>query len=481
MLAQKIDTADSQIHLPQVAGTFYPADMIELGAQLRRCLMVARHSTIRHPKLVIAPHAGLIYSGGVAASAFTGLAARQPAIRRVVLIGPAHRYPFKGLALHPASVWRTPMGDVPVDLVFQRRVKPLAGVSVDERPFQGEHALEVLLPLLQASLEKFEIVPLLCGDAAPELVAEALERLWGGPETLIVVSSDLSHFMPEQEAKAHDTGTRRLIETLAYDQITSDRACGHRPVSGALLLARKFDLRVTGIDFATSGDLTNDHTRVVGYGAFAFEYAAQARLGSDERALLMSTAARSLLFAVQNGGNAPQLNLQGQLPLSMSAIRATFVTLEKEHRLRGCIGSLAPHRPLLLDVVANTIKAGFQDPRFPPLQADELLTLNLSISILSHARTIDVASEAQLIEELSPDRDGLVIIDQGRSALFLPHVWAQIPDPKLFLTALKQKAGLPGDHWSPTFRAKRFTVEKFAAPLASLLQNAAPARPAPTS
>ncbi len=469
MLAASREPETSGIFLPQVAGSFYPAEPAALGAQLRRCLVAGRRSSIAHPKMVIAPHAGLAYSGGVAASAFSGLSARSGIIRRVVLFGPAHRHAFRGLALNPARAWRTPLGDVPVDILMQRRLKAMAEVTVTETPFIGEHSLEVLLPFLQVSLTSFEIVPVLVGDASADVVADALERIWGGPETLIVISSDLSHFMAEQAAKDHDSSTRRLIEMMAGDQITADRACGHRPIAGALKRARALDLRITGTDFTTSGDVTGQHDRVVGYGAFAFEYAGQARLAEQERSLLLSTAGRALAHAVAHGGHAPKLTVNGPLPLTMSAMRATFVTLEKNQRLRGCIGSLQPQRPLLPDVVANTIKAGFSDPRFPTLLADELGDLDLSVSILSHPRVIEVDSEPALIAALSPDRDGLIIADQGRSALFLPQVWAQIPDPRIFLTALRQKAGMKADHWSPTFRAQRFTVEKFGAPLSALL------------
>jgi AmmeMemoRadiSam system protein B/AmmeMemoRadiSam system protein A len=478
MLAAKADYAPTDVHGPQVAGTFYPAVPSELAAQLRRCLQVSKHSFIANPKMVIAPHAGLMYSGGVAASAFGGLSSRQCPIKRVVLVGPAHRFAFRGLALHPAKIWRTPLGDVPVDQMMQRRLNPMAEVVVDERPFAGEHSLEVLLPLLQVCLEKFEIVPILCGDVAPTVVADALERVWGGLETLIVISSDLSHYMEEQAAKTHDTSTRRLIETYAVDQITPDRACGHRAIGGALLRAKALDMRVTGLDFCTSGDVTNDHSRVVGYGAFAFEQAAQARLPREEQDVLLTAAARALAHATEHAGQMPVVNLRGSMPPTLSAMRATFVTLEKDHRLRGCIGSLRPHRPLLNDVMINAVKAGFSDPRFPPLMRDELQHLTMSVAILSEPRPIVAETETQLIEDLSPDRDGLIISDQGRSAVFLPHVWAQIPDPRLFLTALRQKAGLPGDHWSPTFRAQRFSVEKFAAPLSKLMAGPAVKRAA---
>ena len=470
MLAELQDVRDAHVQLPQVAGTFYPAAPDALRAQLGRCLLAGQRSSITSPKLIIAPHAGLVYSGGVAASAFSGLTLRQDLINRVVVIGPAHRMAFRGVALNSATSWRTPLGDIPVDIVMQQRLKPLAEVSVDDRPFAGEHSIEVLLPFLQVMLKSFQLVPVLVGEVTPAVVANVLARIWGGPETLIVVSSDLSHYMGEQAAKTHDTGTRRLIETLDAAAITADRACGHRIISGALLRAQALDMRVTATDMTTSGDVTADHARVVGYGSFAFEYGTHAQLAPGEHNVLLQTAARCLAHACQHKGKAPALSINGALPMTLSAQRATFVTLEKDKRLRGCIGSLKPYRPLLQDVVANAIKAGFADPRFAPLTLAELAGLDLSVSILSHFRPIEAATERALIEDLSPDRDGLVISDLGKSALFLPHVWAQIPDPRIFLSALRQKAGLPGDHWSPTFRAQRFSVEKFGAPVRELLK-----------
>ena len=455
----------------QVAGTFYPEDRQGLSNQLSRCIVSAVQSSIRAPKIIIAPHAGFTFSGGVAASAFHGLANRSDLIRRVVLVGPAHKMSFKGIALHPARAWRTPLGDVTVDWTMLRRVQPLPGVVMDDRPFLREHALETHLPFLQVSLKQFEICPMLVGDASPELVAQALERVWGGPETLISVSSDLSHFLSDTAARTIDQETRRIIETLDAERLNATRACGHRAIAGALRLARTHDLRVTGIDLKNSSDMTDERERVVGYGAFAMEYAAQAELAPVERKLLLSTAARSLVHACQNNGATPDVAINGTLPATLSAMRATFVSLESGGRLRGCIGSLKPHRPLLLDVIANTVKAGFADPRFPKLTLQEMSGLTLSIAILSHPREMEFDSESALIKDLSPDRDGLIIEDQGRSELFLPQVWANIPDPTVFLKALKQKAGLPADHWSPTFKARRFAAEKFGRPIVDILKG----------
>lgn len=455
----------------QVAGPFYPEERQALSNQLSRCIVSAVPSSIRTPKIVIAPHAGFTFSGGVAASAFHGLANRADMIRRVVIIGPAHKMSFKGIALHPARAWRTPLGDVTVDWAMLRRLQPLPGVIMDDRPYLREHSIETHLPFLQVSLKTFEICPILVGDASPELVAQALDRVWGGPETLISVSSDLSHYLDDKSARSLDQETRRMIETLDGDRLNAGRACGHRVVAGALRLAREHDLRVTGLDLKNSSDLTDERDRVVGYGAFAMEYAASAELAPVERKLLLSTAARSLVHACKHDGAAPNISVNGNLPAPLTAMRATFVTLEDKGRLRGCIGSLKPHRPLLLDVIANTVKAGFADPRFARLTLEELTDLSLSVAILSHPRDIVADSEEHLVRELSPDRDGLIISDQGRSALFLPQVWASIPDPAIFVKALKQKAGLPADHWSETFKARRFTAEKFGRPLADILKG----------
>ncbi len=470
MIAHKLADHSEGVFQPQVAGQFYPADPGTLGAQIRRCLVASRSSSIAKPKMLISPHAGFEFSGAVAASAYHGLSGRQDMVRRVVIIGPAHKMAFRGIAIHSARAWHTPLGDIGVDWLMQRRLSAFPEVTMDDRPFLGEHSIETQLPFLQASLKSFEIIPILVGDVSPEVVAKVLEAVWGGPETLIVVSSDLSHFLDDARAKALDNGTRQIIESCDSNSINADRACGHRVIAGALLRAKSQDLRVTGLDIRNSGEFNDARDRVVGYGAFAFEYAASAELNHSERQLLLATAARCLAHACQHDGATPKLTITGELPLTLSAIRSTFVTLEKNGNLRGCIGSLKPYRPLLVDTVANGIKAGFSDPRFPRLSSDELGMLDLSVAILSHPRDISFRNEAELLSELSPDRDGLIVQDQGKSALFLPHVWANIPDPRIFLTALKQKAGLSADYWSPTFSARRFTVEKFGRPVAELLK-----------
>ncbi len=458
--------ADPACHPPQVAGSFYPADPEALRAALIPALAAAGPASGIDPKIVVAPHAGIVFSGGVAATAFAPWARRPVPPRRIVIIGPAHRVAFKGLVLHPAAAFATPLGAAAVDWHAAAALLPLRDVRVDAAPFAGEHALELPLVLLQAVLpEPFEIVPVLVGDATVEAVTAVLRLLWGGSETVVVVSSDLSHFLDRTAATTLDRDTARRIEQLDTAAIDGKRACGHRPLAALLALAAERDMRVTGLQLATSFDTNGDATRVVGYGAFAVEYAAGARLTDADRTVMLETMMAGLCAAAGTAGRVPDLVATGPLSPALRAVRATFVTLERKGALRGCIGSLAPHRPLLGDALVNAVKAGFADPRFGPLSVDELEDLDLSVSILSHPRAMAVASEDDLVAALDPDRDGLILADGAHSALFLPSVWSSLPDPRAFVRQLKRKAGLAADHWSPTMTARRFRAEKFGAPL----------------
>jgi MEMO1 family protein len=233
---------------------------------------------------------------------------------------------FSGLAIHPASHWRTPLGEIPVASVTHAELAQAPGVAIDPRPFAGEHALEMHLIMLQAMLPaSFEIVPILVGDADPHIVAEALRRVWGGPETVVAVSSDLSHFLDQARARSTDSDTARRIETLDVAALGGRRACGFLAVKGALEIAAERDLRVSGLHLATSAD-AGAEASVVGYGAFAFEYAASARFADTDRERLLSACMNALRAAAQTGGEAPGLALDGVSP-ALSSWRATFVTL----------------------------------------------------------------------------------------------------------------------------------------------------------
>lgn len=258
------------IRPPAVAGMFYPADPEELRQMVERFLADAGryHGTV--PKAIVAPHAGYIYSGPIAASAYARIAPARDVIQRVILFGPAHRVPFVGLATSSASGFETPIGVVPLDREAVKTALTSRNVRILDHAHAQEHSLEVQLPFLQVTLAHFQLVPFAVGDATPEEVAEVMERLWGGPETLIVVSSDLSHYHDYRTARAMDEQTSRAIEQLDPDGLDYESACGRLPIAGLLLMAKKLGLRATTVDLRSSGDTAGPRSEVVGYGAYVF-------------------------------------------------------------------------------------------------------------------------------------------------------------------------------------------------------------------
>ena len=257
------------IRKPAVAGTFYLDNPTELRKMIAKFLKQARPSDVL-PKAIIAPHAGYIYSGPIAGSAYATLKPARGKIKRVVLLGPSHRIPFRGLAATGAEQFATPLGNVPIDKKAIEIIQDLPQVEVLDAAHVMEHSLEVQLPFLQEVLGEFSLVPLAVGDASREEVAEVLEELWGGPETLIVISSDLSHYHDYRTAQKIDLATSKAIESLRPEDIGYEQACGRIPISGLLLAAKKHGLRAQTIDLRNSGDTAGSRAEVVGYGAYVF-------------------------------------------------------------------------------------------------------------------------------------------------------------------------------------------------------------------
>jgi hypothetical protein len=258
------------VRFPAVAGLFYPEEARALKAAVAQCLAAAPVSG-PVPKAIIAPHAGYIYSGSIAAAVYARVAAARNTITRVVLLGPAHRVGFRGLALSSAQFFETPLGRVAVDAAAIAAIRTLPQVSVSDAAHEREHSLEVHLPFLQEVLGNFSLVPLVVGDAGPAEVGDVLERLWGGPETLIVVSSDLSHYHDYATAQLLDRATSHAIETLDGESISYHHACGRNPVAGLLHVARRKGLQAHTVDLRNSGDTAGARDSVVGYGAYVFK------------------------------------------------------------------------------------------------------------------------------------------------------------------------------------------------------------------
>jgi len=260
------------VRQPAVAGAFYHSQKQVLANDIKTLLEEVTpdvDASKLSPKAIIVPHAGYIYSGPVAASAYAQLSAKRDSIKRVVLLGPVHRVPVHGLALPDVSAFATPLGEIPIDLDAVAAIRNMPQVVVSTAAHAPEHSLEVQLPFLQAVLGDFKLLPLAVGNATASEVAEVLEVLWGGEETLIVISSDLSHFHPYQAALAIDAQTAQDILNLQYT-LSHEQACGGTPVNGLLLAARRHQLQPHLLDLRNSGDTAGDKDRVVGYAAFAF-------------------------------------------------------------------------------------------------------------------------------------------------------------------------------------------------------------------
>ena len=536
-------TAPARVKPANVAGTFYSDDGEALRREVDACLgRVQTGGPV--PKALIAPHAGYCYSGPVAASAYARLKPRAHEIRRIVLLGPVHYHPVRGVAVSGAESFETPLGAVPVDVASVRRVLDLAFVNRCDPAFEREHSLEVHLPFLLRVLPRFTLVPLLVGDASPAEIDALLEVLWGGPETGIVVSSDLSHFLDYDSARRLDAKTSDAIVALRHDDVGYEQACGRHAVNGLLHLAKRRGLRASILDVRNSGDTAGPRGRVVGYGAYAFFEpvcdgldagtqdsdvpeingfdsgmsgadrldskasdsqtpepmasgpkvpdfeAPESRmsgadgldseasdfqmsdpatpdskapdaetLDSEARRRLLGIAMRSIRHGLAHGKKC-DVDLDG-LPPTLREHRATFVTLESNHRLRGCIGSLRATRPLAADVAHNAYGAAFDDPRFSPLGEGEPTALHVKISVLSPHEPIRAESEAGLAARLRPGIDGLVIEDGEKRAIFLPSVWESIPEPARFVRELAAKADWPAGRWPEAVRAWRYTTEEF--------------------
>jgi hypothetical protein len=454
---------------PAIAASFYSADAGQLRRDIESYLHAAAsgmpRSLLQQPKVLIAPHAGHVYSGATAAKAYARIQPFAQGIRRVVLLGPAHRVAFKGVALPGAGAYVSPLGAVPIDTLAADAISDLPFVVTRADAHAPEHSLEVHLPFLQCALGPFELLPLVVGDVAPAQVAQVIDRLWGGPETLIVISTDLSHFHGYGEANQIDAAS--CAQVMALDAtLNHEQACGATPVNALLELAQRKGLRIEQIERCNSGDTAGDKDRVVGYASFALyepaRKAGSAAAGlSPEQGLALVQLARASLHEATGAPREPIPGLK-----SFQGPGAAFVTLTKQGQLRGCIGSLQAARPLADDVRANAMAAALQDPRFSPVTAAEAPGLQVEVSVLTEARPLSFANESHAIWQLQPGIDGVIFEceERGRAfrSTYLPQVWEQIPQPRAFLAHLKVKAGLPFDFWSPQVRVSVYQVQKFS-------------------
>jgi len=446
------------VRLPAVAGAFYPANAGELTNMLDGFLAAAKVPEIKEPVALVVPHAGYIYSGAVAAHSYALLKGRK--ISRVVLIAPSHYESFPFAAVYDGDAYATPLGNIPVDKGFAARLAKGPFIKLSNRGHisataQGEHSLEVELPFLQRVLGGFSLVPVVMGDQSYEAsraLGVALAKLVKGNDTIIIASSDLSHYHPYAQAVSLDNKTLHAIE--AWDYLTMWRsfrigtweACGGGPIIAAMIAAERLGAtQAEVLKYANSGDVTGDRSRVVGYGAVVLARASgrppgpvEVSLNDSERRELLEIARRSVDAAVEHTAYAPAAP-SDQLLLQE---RGVFVTVTKKGELRGCIGYVMPLKPLYQAVAEVAEAAALHDPRFPPVTAKELGQLEYEISVLSpFRRLLD-------IKQIEVGRDGLLMRRGSNEGILLPQVPVdQHWDRSTFLEQAGLKAGLSPKAW----------------------------------
>lgn len=502
-----------------VAGTFYPGRPDRLSATIQQYLAGA--PLVVDPQVpirgLIVPHAGYPYSGPVAGVAYKQIVGRKYAT--VVLLGPSHYAYFEGAAIPDVDAFQTPLGEVPLSnkaaILAQHppfafdppaRVRPPGGWGAyvsGATPHTYEHSLEVQLPFLQTVLSDFEIVPIVFGKVDPREAAEALATILDD-QTLLVVSTDLSHYQPYRLACDVDRRTLDAIVRFDFDYLEGLRyepelsPCGSTGVLVALHLAREYGWEPLLLDYRNSGDTSGDKSAVVGYGAIAFcggvaphrpeeeaeesepnaspereteiaddgtaeapsgRLARLPNLTAEEKRFLLDLAWATLRRFVQDG-RLPVVDSKA-VPPRLREPWACFVTLRRRGALRGCIGTLTADQPLYLAVMENARNAA-RDPRFLPLEDWELADLTVEISVLSPPQPLEYRSPEELLQKLRPGVDGVIFQWRGARATFLPQVWEELPDPEEFLDRLCQKAGLPSKTWrQPDAKIWVYQVEKF--------------------
>ena len=476
--AQGTPAAAAGVREPAVAGMFYPRNPVELSKMVDAYLAAAKAQPVGELKALVCPHAGYPYSGPVAAYAYRLLAGRR--YDTVVVMGPSHYSDVRGGSVTDATLYRTPLGDVPVSakaglLAAQRpfaleppcRVqRPEWWIESSRRPpvrdtaDTWEHSVEVEVPFLQRALGRFEIVPVVCGEVDTALAARALATVVDDG-TLVVASSDLSHYYSYEEAQKLDRSCVDAICRLDTDAMEGEQACGRIPILILMHLAKERGWTARLLDMRNSGDTGGDKSRVVGYAAIAFYEPYGGHLGPDERRSLLGIARRTLREAAATG----RLPEAPRSVAGLSEPRGCFVTLTERGRLRGCIGNLTANGPLYQAVAEDARSAALSDPRFSPVSEREVDGLKIEISVLSEPKQLWFSSADDLLRKLKPGVDGVILRIGDRGATYLPQVWEQIPDKESFLNSLAEKAGCnPSDWRLPGTTVFLYEVESFKEP-----------------
>lgn len=445
---------------PVFAGSFYPEKAEELTNLLNSYM---QEQTVAYKsKAIIVPHAGIYYSGHASMVGFQHLEPNET----IFIIAPSHHESFNNIAMPEYTYFDTPLGSLEVN---NRLIKDIADkfpCIISNTVFDNEHSIEVQLPFIQhifcpktqsaidfvKGLKKIgrrlKIVPILVGNCDYRLISDIISTYW--ENSSFVISSDLSHYFSQHECRQIDTYTATIIETGKLEYFQPQQACGLTGIMGLVDFANHNECSLIRAMMYNSGDISKETDRVVGYGSwFLYTDTKNEFIEQFYTKYVLDIAKKSILATINGEEFIPR-----DIPSVLTQYGASFVTLKRGGQLRGCIGSVYPTKPLILDLIDNARNAGFQDPRFEPLSSEEIANLDVSISILSSIERIDFKDERDLLNKIYPH--GVILSERDMRAVYLPIVWEQLPERDVFLNSLKEKAGLPPNYFSRTMEAYKF-------------------------
>lgn len=439
----------SKIKRPSVAGTFYSDDKDKLLNQINEFKKNSRNTYKTTTRAVIVPHAGLVYSGRLA---YEGISQLDKNIKNIFIFAPAHRVPTDGIAVTSYDEWQTTLGNIRINREITKELEQKFGAKVNDKALAPEHAIEVEIPFIQTIYNDVKIIPVLMGNTDSDMIYKIISHYYRDEKNGFIISSDLSHYLPDTTARRVDNYTAVHIENCDCSNFTHELACGATGVLGLMKFAKENGYSLIRIDMSNSGYATFDKERVVGYGTwFLYE--------GDRNDFIKNNYSDFILKLCRDAVfNKSLSSSMIEYPQVLSEMGAVFVTLEKNGNLRGCIGSIIPQRALIDDIIANAKNAAYNDPRFKPVEKSEIKDLSIAVSLLSLPVPMNFKDEEDLLDQIRPNIDGIIIKDGNYQAVYLPSVWELIPDKKEFLNSLKVKAGMSPNHFSKTFEAYRFVT-----------------------
>lgn len=445
---------------PSFAGSFYPEKAEEITNLLNSYKQDIKIDF--KSKAIIVPHAAVYYSGYAAMVGYQHLDLNE----NIFIIAPSHHADFNNIAMPEYTYFDTPLGSLEVNNRLIKNIAEKFPCVISNEYFENEHSIEVQLPFIQHLFcphiqsaidfvkglkkigRKVRIVPILVGNCDYRLISDLISTYW--ENSSFVISSDLSHFYTQQECNQIDAYTATIIETGKLEFFQRPQACGLIGIKGLVDFANNNECSMIRTMMYNSGDVNKETDRVVGYGSwFLYTDSKNNYLEKYYSKYLLNLAKASILAGINGEEFIPD-----NIPPVLAQYGASFVTLKRQGHLRGCIGSVYPTKPLVLDILDNAKNSAFQDTRFEPLQAHEFNDLEVSISILSEIERIDFKDERDLLSKIYPH--GIILAERDRRAVYLPIVWEQLPERSVFLNSLKEKAGLRADYFSRSIEAYKF-------------------------